>query len=85
MQKKAMNASTRKRDRTKENLIKNVKTLMKNSNKLRKYGATAYLIIHWKGQYWEYTSFVSPYRPPSADDLVSENLEIYVSIVPDRV
>jgi hypothetical protein len=43
---KRMNVSNCKRDRTQENLTKHVKTLMKNSNKLRKYGATAYLLIH---------------------------------------
>jgi hypothetical protein len=71
MQKKAASISKPKRDRTKENLTKNIKTLMKNSNKLRKYGADAYLLVHWEGQYWEYTSFVS--RPPTIDELVSKN------------
>jgi len=73
MEEKAISISTRKRDRTKENLTKNVRTLMKNSNKLRKYGANAYLVIHWRGQYWEYTSFVHPPRPPSIDELVSKH------------
>jgi hypothetical protein len=71
MQKKAVSISKPKRDRTKENLTKNIKTLMKNSNKLRKYGADAYLLVYWKGQYWEYTSFIS--QPPTIDELVSKN------------
>jgi hypothetical protein len=68
----------KKRDRTGENLKKNIKTLMKNSNKLRKYGADAYLVVHWKGQYWEFTSFVSPSRPPSTEELESQNLKIQI-------
>jgi hypothetical protein len=40
MDKKPMDVLSRKRDWTKENLTKNVKTLMKNSNKLRKYELT---------------------------------------------
>jgi hypothetical protein len=71
MQEKAVSISKPKRDRTKENLTKNIKTLMKNSNKLRKYGADTYLLVHWKGQYWEYTSFVS--WPLTMDKLVSRN------------
>jgi hypothetical protein len=69
MDKKPIDVLSHKRDRTKENLTKNVKTLMKNSNKLRKYGADAYLLVHWRGQVWQYSSFVS--RPPSMDELVS--------------
>ena len=57
-----------------ENLTKNIKTLMKNSNKLRKYGADAHLLIHWKGQYCEYTSFVSPSNLPPTEELVSQNV-----------
>ena len=73
MEQKAISISTRKRDRTKENLTKNIRTLMKNSDKLQKYGANAYLVIHWKGQYWEYTSFAYPSQPPSRDELVSKH------------
>ena len=67
--KKTVDKPKRKRDRTKENLTKNVKTLMKNSNKLRKYEADAYLLISWRGQFWEYNSFVCR---PSKDELVSK-------------
>jgi hypothetical protein len=82
--KKEMNVSNHKRDRTRENLMKNIKTLMKNSNKLRKYGADARLLIYWKGQYWEYTSFISPSNLPSTEALVSlESLEIV--LIPDSV
>jgi hypothetical protein len=74
MEKRTLGISSRKRDRTKENLRKNINTLMKSSDRLKKkYSANAYLIVYWKGQYWEYSSFVDPSRPPSKDELVSKN------------
>ena len=78
-----MDVPSRKRDRTKENLTKNIKTLMKNSNKLEKYGAEAYLLVHWKGQFWEYNSFVS--RPPSMDELVSNTNSEIIKLDSDNI
>jgi hypothetical protein len=72
--KEMMNVSNRKHNRTREKFMKNIKTLMKNSTELRKYGADTRLRIQWKGQYCEYTSFISPSNLPSTEELVSENL-----------
>jgi hypothetical protein len=80
---KPMNVSSRKRDRKEANLTKYVKTFTKNSNKLRKYGADSYLIVHWRGQVWQYSSFVS--RPPPIDELVSNQSPDGTILDSDRV
>jgi hypothetical protein len=62
MDSKPMDVLSRKRGRTKENITKIVETLMKNSNKLQIYGADgadAYLLVHWRGQVWQYSYFIS--------------------------